>query len=346
MDLEPIRRFVPALVASMALAGVGVAQDTYRLSDDDTWDPARQVDPTSPEGQLAAAREALAQQQYDRAQNLASRWIERYDRHPLLPDAYLVRADALVGRHDEYEALYDYEYLIRAFPGSEAFITACERELEIAREYAAGKKRKLWGFRVIGAKDEAQELLIRIQERLPGSRVAEQAGMELADYYFRTRQMSLAVDAYGLFIENYPKSPQVNKARARLIYSYLASFKGPEFDAKGLYEARIQLRRLMALEPAAAQQIPADALLIRINESDAQKMLATAKWYVKVGDPISAEYTLRRMLHTEAFLRTVAASEALRLIPDVLAKLPPDVLRQTPDYESLRKAILGSEVVP
>ena len=345
MDSRLLRSFASALVIAL-FAPATSAQDTYRLSEDDTWDPARQIDPTSPEGQLATAREALAQQQYDRAQNLATKWIDRFDRHPLLPDAYLIRADALLGREDEYEALYDYEYLIRAYPGSEAFITACERELEIARQYTAGKKRKIWGVRVVGAKEEAQELLIRIQERLPGSRVAEQAGMELADYYFRTRQMNLAVDAYALFLENYPKSVQLNKARARLIYSYLASFKGPEFDAKGIYEARIQLRRLMALEPAAAQQIPAEALLIRINESDAQKMLTTARWYLKIGDPISAEYTLRRMLHTEAFLRTVAASEALRLMPDILAKLPPDVLRQTPDYEALRKAILGSEVAP
>ena len=46
--------------------------------------------------------------------------------------------------------------------------------------------------------------------------------MELADFYFRRRDMPLAADAYDLFVQNYPRSRQVVKARLRLIYSTYA----------------------------------------------------------------------------------------------------------------------------
>jgi outer membrane protein assembly factor BamD (BamD/ComL family) len=82
-------------------------------------------------------------------------------------------------------------------------------------------------MRLLDAGDVAEELLIRIQERLPGSRLAELAGIELADYYFARRKMDLAAEMYSIFLQNNPRSEFVSKARRRLIYAHLASFKGP-----------------------------------------------------------------------------------------------------------------------
>ena len=86
---------------------------------------------------------------------------------------------------------------------------------------------------------------------------AEQAGMALADYYFRVRDLRMAAEAYDLFLENYPRSKDVNKARLRLIYSYLADYRGPRYDSTGLQEARLRLEDLRANEPGLAQRIGA-----------------------------------------------------------------------------------------
>lgn len=316
---------------------VSAQQQRYDLAEDDSWEAVQEIDPASPEGQLLAARRALAEGRAGVAEEQATRWIDANPEHRFLPEAYLLRGDALVAQNEEYEALFDYEYIARVFFGSEVFVTALEREFEIAKDYARGKDRKLWGIRFISAYDEAEELLIRIQERLPGSELAERAGLELGDFYFRRQNMALAAEAYDLFIENYPNSPDIPKARKRLIASYLAGYKGPEFDAAGLDEARLQLRRLQRDDPAAAEQIGADALLAGIAERRASKMLTTARWYLRTDDPIGAEFTLRRLVKT--FPRTQAARDGMQLAVSILDQLPPAVVANAPDY----RALLGEE---
>jgi outer membrane protein assembly factor BamD len=335
------------VAAACALLSIGVGnlpamgQETYTLSDDDQWELATAVDPDTAEGQLALARKTLAAGDAKGAERLAGAWIDQHERNPLLAEAYLLRGDALRAQKNYYKALFDYEYVARGFPASEAFVIVVERELEIGTLYATGTKRKMWGMRILDAGEVAEEILIRVQERMPGSQLAERAALELADYYFRRRKMSLAVEMYSIFLENFPNSGEVSKARKRLIYAHLATFKGPEFDATGLHEARAKLRELIVLEPAAADDFEAESLLTRLDESDAQKMLLTARWYLRTGDPVAAELLVRRLL--ERYPRTLAASEALRLVEKILPRLPAAVIAEAPDYEALRWALLGSE---
>jgi hypothetical protein len=127
----------------------------------------------------------------------------------------------------------------------------------------------------------------------------------------------------------------------RLIYAYLAGFRGPEYDASGLLEARAKLRSMQALQPGLAQQIGATSVLVRIEESEAAKFLSTANWYLEVNDPISAEMFIRRLVQRHP--RSIATLEALRIVPLVIARLPQSVIREAPDYRALRKSLLGVE---
>ncbi len=327
------------LVLVVAAGPSAAGQQTWTLSDQDDWQSQRTTDPSTPAGKLAAAREALAEDQPGRARSLSGAWIKAHPNHPLMAEAHLIHGDALLALGDEYEALFDYEAIARVYPGSEAFVTALQREFQVATMYARGLKRKFLGMRVIDTSDEAQELLIRVQERMPGSELAEQAGMELGDMYFRQRKMELAADMYAIFLENYPRSHRGSRALRRLIYAHLATFKGPEFDASGLSEARLRLHELIDLEPATAQQVMADSLLTGIDESEARKLLITARWYDRTGDSIAAEFTVRRLL--ERFPRTVAARDAIKFVERVLPKLPASILAEAPDYALLRQALPG-----
>ncbi len=327
------RRFAAAVILLSFTCQPILGQDQYILSPTDDWENTKEVDPTTPQGQLKVARRTLAEGDFERAEHLASIWIEHNKADPHLPDAYLIRADALKGQESYYDALFDYEFVARGFPGSEAFVSALQREFEIARIFARGKKRKLWGMRILNADEEAEELLIRIQERLPGSRLAEQAAMELADYYYSRRQMALAVDMYSIFIENYPDSRWLTKARVRLIGAHLATFKGPEFDISGLREARAKLTELQAIEPATAREISAEGIINRIDESNASKLLQNAKWYWKINDPIAAEMTIRRLI--KKYPRSQSAIKAIKLMREILPRLPQSIRDQAPDYEAL-----------
>lgn len=327
------------LTAVLALQGPIHAQEIHELGPDDRWQVQTAGATSGPEAQLAIARRFLAENRPERAYNIVLRWIRRHPGSPELPMAHLIKGDALVAMTDYYESLYDYEYIARAFPGSNEFKIALEREFEIARMFATGTKRKWLGLRIAPAIDEAEEILIRIQERMPGSQLAEQAGLALGDLYFRQRRMNMAADAYAIFIERYPRSPSLNLANYRLIIANIAAFKGPRFDIVGLLEAKAQLHRLQTLRPAEAEQIGAGALVARIEESEATKLLTTARWYQRIGDPIAAEVTVRALVRR--FPRSSATAEALAWIPSLLLELPPLVRNRTPDYELLRTRLLG-----
>lgn len=296
-------------------APTAVGQSVKRNLDDlDGWKVVEEPTPGTPEYGIYEIRRALAEGRFGEAKSKADHWIGAHPRHSLLAEAYLAHGQAREGREDYYKALFDYEFVARSFTGSDSFTRALEREFAIAKMFADGKRRKLWGIRFAGAKDEAEELFIRIQERMPGSELAERAGRALADFYYRNRDMNMAATAYDLYIRNYPEAQDRNEAMKQLVYSNVGKSKGPEFDPSGLYEADAWLETIDRAYPAEAEQMGADALRVRIRESDADRMLEDAKWYLKRKDEVSARFVLKRLLRKYA--STASGQIAYRFMAD------------------------------
>lgn len=319
------RRLGLALAGAALLgASVAEAQQRFELSGGE-WQAVEAPASDSPEGQIVAMRKALAEGHPDRAIKLADAWIRRYPNHPQIVQAYLLRGDAKSAKRRYYRALFDYEYIIRAYPASPEYQVALEREYEIARLYTNGVNRHFLGMPILPAEGEGEELFIRIQERAPGSEIGEKASLALSDYYFLDGNMQLAAEAYDLFLQNYPTSQHREWAMLRLIQASLARFKGPAFDGTGLVEASQRLKMYRNEYPAAAERMGADALLVRIDESLALKDLVTAGWYERRNQPVSAAYTYRRIVQdypqTAAAQRAIERIEALN-VPVAVTALP------------------------
>lgn len=330
-----------AMALVLAAAPHASAQVARELNDADQW--VRQTPPSrgSPEAMLEEVEQVLARGEYARAKELAIAWCDRFPKSPLYPQALLAKGDAIYRSGDEYNALYEYEDIARRFPSSPVFVTALQRELEIGIKYAHGLKRKFLGlFRTVDSSEEAQELLIRVQERLPGSELAEQAGMELGDFYFRRGQMDMAATSYDLFLLNYPQSRDADRARIRLIASYLATFKGPHYSATGLISARQLLDRVLIEQANLARREGARALLLRIRESEATKLLSQMRWYRKRGDHVGAERYLRTLV--ARYPDTTAMLEGLKASSSLVADLPAGALVGAPDYAALRTSFFGA----
>ncbi len=311
------QRTLPILALALAASGASAQGPEYRMDESGNWVLVSTPAAGSDEALIAAARKDLAEVRPADARRAVSEWIERNDRtrNPRLAEALLIRADALTAEGDEYEALYDYERVIKEFPATPSFITAVERELDIGVRYCAGLRRKLLGVRVLDATDIGEELLIRVQERMPSSRLAERAGIELADYYYRERNLDLAVDAYDLFIQNYPKSQYLQRAMQRRIYATIGRFKGPRYDGSALIDARILTRRYAALFPAEAQKAGLDdGLLTRLDESSAEELMEGAQWYLRRDDDVAARYMLRRLIRDHP--KSAAAQRALTMLQE------------------------------
>ncbi|MEM1109111.1 MAG: outer membrane protein assembly factor BamD [Planctomycetota bacterium] len=296
------------LVALSGFAGVTLGQTSYELTDDG-FEAIAVPEPGSPEAELAEARRLIAQGTPHKVFKLLDQWFTDHPGHPLTVEARLLRGDANAAQGEYYLALFDYEEVITFYPASEQFWTALEREYEIGVLYTTGFKRKLFGIRWLPAEGEGAELLIRVQERAPGSDIGERASIALADHYFRSRQMPLATDAYDLFLINYPQSELRQWALLRLIQASLARFKGPEFDATGLIDAAERLGQYRDEFPAAAESVGVEALLIRIRESLARRDFASANWYDRTGQTVSAVLLYRRLI--EEYSDTAAARDAV-----------------------------------
>ncbi len=306
--------------AWMVLAGVsGVAagQTTYRLEPGEGVRPVLDEAASPERTVLAQTRRLIAEEKFREAHDLIDRWIKDNEDtdSPAMPEAYLLRGTALVGRGHEFKALFDFEHVAQNYPHSEAFPVALERELEVGNRYLHGLRRRQFGFRIESAVDVAEEIVVRINERLPGSRLAEKALLDLADHYYRERDLMMAATAYECFVLLFPASDQRQKAMERRIYATIAQFKGPSYDASGLIEARYQIEEFQERYPreAAASGL-SDALSARLDESAAAQVLTVARWYLKRGDPASARLTLTRLVQRHP--ATAAAAEGYAMLKE------------------------------
>ncbi|MCK4872585.1 MAG: outer membrane protein assembly factor BamD [Phycisphaerales bacterium] len=305
----------------IVVAAVGLLAGAPGFADDFRIDESGEViriaapEPGTPAAQIADIRRLLAEGKGAAAEHRATKFIDEYKEtdQPLLAEAVLLRGDAKVARMHYYQALYDYEFLCREFSASEHFVTAQQRELDIAVKFVDGMNRRWLGLRLFSAEDEGVELLVRIQERLPGSRLAERAGIILADYFYRKRMMSLAVEAYELFLRNYPDSAWQQKAMRRKILAHIAMFKGPAYDSSGLENARLGILDFQTAYPQAAQESGIDdSLLGWVDSSAARKLLETARWYLKQDDVVSGRYVLGRLIRK--YPKTAPARDALNIM--------------------------------
>lgn len=282
---------------------------TYQLADDGQWLASKSPEPGTDEATIARARQLLADGKAGAARSLMNDWLDIHEEtdNPWLADALLARGDALVATNSEYWALYDYETICRFHRGSDVFATAVEREFEIGKRYLNGLRTKFLWMRLEDATPLGEELLLRVQERLAGSTLAERACLEMADYYYRTRQLAAASEAYDIFLKLYPKSEFRQKALQRRVYANIAKFKGPKYDASGLVEAKYLIRSFSDRYPAEAERAGMnDGLVARLDESAGVQMLEVARWYIRRDDPVSAKLTLERLQRKHP--QTVAAS--------------------------------------
>ncbi|KAA0215394.1 MAG: outer membrane protein assembly factor BamD [Leptolyngbya sp. PLA3] len=264
---------------------------------------------------LSEARRLLASDRPGEALKILNQWmtLHKYTDNPDLPQGYLLRGDAKLALKDEYEALYDYEAIIKQFYGAPEFPKAVEREYEIAKMYLGGMNRRWFGLRIQGATSLGEELMIRVQERMPGSQLAEMAALDLGDYYYGKRDMRMAADMYGIFVANFPESQNRRYAALREIFANIASYKGPRYDQSGLTEAGVLIEDFQSRYPAEAEQAGVTVQLETwVDESSGDHLLDTARWYLKQGDEESARYTLRRLVRARP--TSAAAAEAVKIL--------------------------------
>lgn len=333
------RRTLTPILTLLLLAGPAFAQATeFTLEGDGGWTQTAAPEPGTDEHVMWQARRLLAEGRPGQAADVLTKWLDQYGRtrNPFLAEAFFLRGEARLANDREYQALFDFETVIRDFSATPFYARAVQREYEIGMAYLGGLRRRFLGVRIENARTTGEELLIRVQERLPGSALAEQAALDLAQHYYDRRDLRLAAEMYSIFRTNYPNSEHIRFAMLREIECSVARFKGPRYDGSGLIDAKILIGQYKRTYPGeSARTGIMDGLESWVDESAAQQALDTALWYIKTKDEPSARFLLTRLVNRHP--GSEAAARAVRIMQDRgwLQALPAPAARPQ-DEEELR----------
>jgi outer membrane protein assembly factor BamD (BamD/ComL family) len=273
------------------------------------------------------------------AHDLLVPWLKANPKAPDRDRGVFLLAEVYYVNGDRVRAFYHCDELMDNFPESRLFFPALELQYDIADAYLNGYKDAILGLRIVPMTDEAIEMLFRIQERSPGSPVAERALKRTADYYFNTSQFDLAAVAYGAFARSYPRSPDVPQVRLRQAFSSLAQFRGPRFDSTPLIDARAQFRELQARYPDLAADANLAGWIDRIDADLARKAYVKGDFYARTHQLKGAAYMFRYVIET------YPNSHEATLARAALAKLPPSALTGPPPPPSNPEAAAATQPV-
>jgi outer membrane assembly lipoprotein YfiO len=235
--------------------------------------------------------------------------------------ALFLLADAYYQEDDRIRAFYHLDELLDKHPESRFFYPSLEKQYRIADAFLKGHMRRFLGMPILPATDEAVDMLFRIQERAPGSPIAEKALLRTADYYFNTSQFDLSGDAYGAYARRYPRSPDVPRVRLRQAFSSYAQFRGVRWDATPLIDARAQLEDIKVRYPELAAEANVQKFIDNINATLARKLSHTADFYRRTGKARAAVYTYRELMSS------YPDSREAKLAQGELRRMPESALR-------------------
>lgn len=335
-----LHRFLGKITLLALIAASAQAQTTLTLDPAGTWQKSPAPDAANPDAQVMdKARRLIAERRPDEAHDLLSAWLEADDRrkNPYTPEAYLLRGRAKLDDDEEANALREWEEVIKKYPGSEQFVPALEGEFDVAKLYIAGLRPRALGLRIDEGRPIAEEIILRINQRLPGSKLAERALIALGDMYYRDRDLQSSVETYDVFLRLYPRSAYRSRALQRRAFATIAQFRGPGHDPSGLVEAKYQIEDFQREFPGEADRLGmSDALIARLDDSAAAHLLQVATWYQERGDDTSAKFTLGRLISKHP--GSSAAVEALAIFEKNKWPLPGTAKRLKSDQAADQEA--------
>jgi outer membrane assembly lipoprotein YfiO len=238
---------------------------------------------------------------------------------------------------DKIRAFYHLDELMDYYPSSRLYSPALEKQFSIADRFLKGYKRRFLGIPFLNQDDEGVEILFRIQERAPGSPIAERSLLRTADHYYDSSQFDLAADAYAAYVRSYPRSPDVPRVRLRQAFASLAQFRGLRFDATPVIDAKAQLQDIQSEYPQLAEQENVADVLERIDGILAARVAQTADFYRRTNEPKAAVHNWRYLVDNFPDTAEAArAREQLERAPAWALELPAPTGGRAAEEQQLR----------
>jgi outer membrane assembly lipoprotein YfiO len=251
-----------------------------------------------PEPMLDEAEQLLASNDLKPAKKVLLDWEKSHKHSPSRDRCIFLLARLFYQKDDRIKSFFYCDELMDEYPESKLFQTALQWQYDIAKAYMDGYKESFLGIRFVDRGGEAVEMMWRIQQRCPGSPLAEMGLLDTADYYFNDRDYDLAEETYNFYVQSYPNSPEVPRVKLRAAYSSWAQFRGTKFDASNIIDAQAQLLVIQRQYPELASEENVQTALDHIDEAFARKLLEQGDYYQRTGQLKGAVYQYRFLAQT------------------------------------------------
>ena len=232
---------------------------------------------------LDQAEQVLIEGRSAKATGLLNKWLKKFPHSPHRAEALYYAGQSLEYQGKLYQAFERYEQLLEGYNNSEFFRPGLEAEFGIAEKFLSGTKRRALGIFKVSGEGVGINIIEKLQERRPGSLLAEKGLMLLGDYYLQEKSYMEAADAYNLLISEYPSSVYVRQARLRAARAYMNMFEGVSKDPVPLIEARERLLEYRQLYQGDEQSNEIEAMLTKIDELQAERDYQTGRFYERTG---------------------------------------------------------------
>ncbi len=301
-----------ALIVALLLLPLYAQEQQYRerqVLDPETgeWVDLPPTEEEQPSDELGRARALIARDKADAARRLLKRWMKANPDDERFEEARFLLGETYFLARDYWKAVQQYQTVAENASG-ELYDLANQRCVDVGRAFLSGQKRILWIFFRLPAYDDGVEILDRVWERAPGSRIGELALKLKADFYFERGDMDLAQDEYANLVKQYPSGRYVQLAMLRSAEAAEAAFPGVKFDDQPLIDAQQRYQQVVAAFPPYAERERVPERLEGIRQQRAEKDLSVARWYEKTRRSGAAEFYYRLIL--EDWPDTLAAAEA------------------------------------
>lgn len=314
------------------------------------WKEGKLVPMAAPAKGSAAGELAIVRAYFDKGDNrravsATKDFLKKYPDDPGREEVMNVAARAEMNRRLFFQAYEWFEKQLQEFPAGELSDNALHKEFDCAEEFLKGTKRVAAGIFYLPAQSDGLEILERIAEHAPGSALAEQALMRVAEYHYGQGEWEDAVQAYDHYLDLFGKSSRSEYARLRAARAMHASYRGSAFDDTPLLDAQQRFKNFAALYPQTAQKENIPPILEQIRMSLAQRSYDTAGFYQRTGKPTVAAFYYKKVV--DEFPQTGPAVKARQMLEHLSAtttKLEPKpAARRAPRRPAVSRPATGPD---
>ena len=234
--------------------------------------------------------------------------LKKFPGDPTCEEALILAGEAEYDNEQLYQAFSWYEKQLSRYPSGPFSERALLREMQIGKGLMGGEKRHLWRVIPMKAADEGIEILQKVAEHAPGTKLAEDALMHIGDWRFERGEFKEAIETYDQFMKLMPRSRMAPQAMLNGARATLEMYRGVEYDESPLLEAGDRYLFFQETYPQIARREDVDQILSGIEDARAERLMHCAGFYERTHRPEAAVYYYRKIL--EEFPGTYYASSA------------------------------------